>query len=179
MKIARVGVWIACLLILTGCQNDSDYLIGDYHVITTVKLSSCPEKIFALPDDVMLPTSLLPGQSGILHWKLQRVGITGTGANKITIEITNAIYPDRGLSLSGILDDGFIQVETQQNIRETPCEVYRFVLLYGMIENTTLVGEIRTFLSSSGSSDRCPIVIPPSSPCEVSEEFTGTNAQFF
>jgi hypothetical protein len=89
------------------------------------------------------------------------------------------MYPDRVLSLSGILDDGFIRVETQQNIRETPCEVYRFVLLYGMIENNAIVGEIRTFLSSISSSDHCPTIIPPSSPCEVSEEFTGTNERFF
>jgi hypothetical protein len=169
-----IPLYTICILILTGCQDDSDYIIGNYDVITTVKLSSCPEEIFEFPDKVFLPTNLLPGQTSIYYWKLRRIGITGSGADKITVDINAPNHPDYTLQLSGVLDDGLVRIEMQQNVIEEHCEVYRFVLLYGIIENNTLVGEIRTILSHIRGSDRCPMSIPPFSPCEVYEMFVGT-----
>ncbi len=174
MKISLIVIYSICILNLTGCQDDSDYIIGNYDVIITVKLSSCPEKIFEFPDDVILPTSSIPGQIGISHWKLQRIGITGTGAEKIVIDIRDLNRPDHILSLSGNLNGEIVRVETQRNVLEEHCEIYRFVLLYGFLENNTFVGEIRTVLSNIRRSDHCPTFIPPFSPCEVYEEFVGT-----
>ena len=169
-----ITLYIICILILTGCQDDSDYIIGNYDVITTVKLSSCPEEIFEFPDKVILPTSLLPGQTSIYHWRLRRFGITGNGADKIVVDIKDPNRPDYTLQLSGVLHDGLVRVEMQRNVIEDHCEVYRFILLYGIIENDTLVGEIRTILSHIQGSDRCPTSIPPFSPCEIYGVFVGT-----
>jgi hypothetical protein len=174
MKIVCINLWVLVLLTLAGCQNDSDYTVGNYDVTTTIKLSSCPAKIFEFPDQVALPTNLFPGEISRSHWKIQRVGITGTGAQHILIETDNIEHPDDVLTLSGTLDDGFVRVAMQKNLIEDHCETYRFILLYGVIDHEQFTGEIWTFLATLKRSDQCPTVIPLASPCEVYEEFVGT-----
>jgi len=173
MKFSRISIYIVYILTLAGCQSDSDYIIGNYDVITTVKLSSCPEKIFEFSDAIVLPTSSIPGQTGTYHWKIKRTGITGSGADKIVVKISDLNHPDHIISLSGTFNDRLVRIEMQQNIIEEHCEIYRFILLYGLIESNEIVGEIRTVLSNIRNSDHCPTFIPPFSPCEIYEEFVG------
>jgi hypothetical protein len=173
MKIMLVGVCLAYLLLLPGCQNDSDYLVGSYDVLLTVTSSTCAAENFALPAETLLPTGGLPGQPRRLRWDFRRIAVTGAGADKIVLAIQPPTSPAQVLALSGTLDHGVLRVDGQQNIRVPPCETDRFILLTGMLDNQAIAGEIHIVLSNPADSERCPAVTLPRSPCEVVEAFSG------
>jgi hypothetical protein len=170
------SIYLALLLYTltsTGCQSDSDYLIGKYVVITTVKLSSCPEEIFTFSDGMILPTGLLPGQTGVSRWKLQRVGVTGDGMDKMLLEVQPLESSAQSLEFSGLFDHGLVRVETQSPLQAGSCELHRFVIIYGMIEQGDFSGEIRTVFSNLRPTGACADLIPSFPSCEVHEEFAG------
>lgn len=170
------SVYLTVLLYIltsTGCQSDSDYLIGEYDVITTVKLSSCPEEIFTFSDEMILPTGPLPGESSISRWKLQRVGVTGDGMDKMLLEVQPLESSSQTLELSGVFAHGLIRVETHSPLQSGSCELHRFVMIYGMIEQGDVSGEIRTVFSNLRPTKVCAELIPPFPSCEVYEEFVG------
>ncbi len=164
---------VICTAAITGCQDDSDYTIGSYDVITTVKSSSCPENTSEFPDDLILPTGFFAGQIRTTRWILRRVGITGNGTHQIHLILRSDDASDKELVLSGSMENKFIRIEEQQNILAPPLELYRFILIYGLIDNDNFIGEIRTLLSDARNSTLASPFIPPSSPCEIHEEFTG------
>jgi hypothetical protein len=164
---------LLCFLTLTGCQSDSDYLIGKYDVITTVKLSSCPAEFFTFSDEMILPTGQLPGETGISRWRLQRVGITGTGKEKILLKVQPLESFSQSLELSGVFDHGLVRVETQAPLQAGSCELHRFVMVYGIVEQEDFIGEIRTVFSHPRQLNACAEMLPSVLSCEVHEEFVG------
>ncbi len=162
---------IVCIAAIISCQSDSDYLVGSYDVITIVKSSSCPVKYISESlDNAALPSGFLAGQTRTMHWSLRRVGITGTGAHKVSIVLHPADLPDITLVLTGSMENEIIRIGHQQNISE---EIYRFILLYGLIDGDHFIGEIRTFLSNVRNSPPFFESLPPNAPCETHEEFAG------
>jgi hypothetical protein len=179
MNTLRISFGLICLFIFTGCHTDSDYLIGDYSVTTNIKLSSCPEKNFVLPTDAILPTALIPEQTGTFRWIIRRIGITSTGADQVTLELSQPTHPDDTLLLTGSVAKGVLRVEGQSNFFSGSCEVYRYVFLSALLEQDTITGNIRTRLASIQNTADCPVIIPPEDPCEVQEEFTGIPSKSF
>ena len=50
---------------------------------------------------------------------------------------------------------------------------YRFILIYGYLDQDRIVGQIHTFLSGPQTASFLPIVIPSEAPCQISETFIG------
>jgi hypothetical protein len=161
---------LVCTTVMISCQSDSDYLIGSYDVTTTVLSSDCPENMPLPLDNMILPSGFLSGQSLATRWNIHRVGITGTGTDKIHLILMSTGSGDTELMLSGSLEDGTVCIENQQNISR---EVYRFILLYGFIDGEHITGEIRTLLSHPSDSFSAISSMPPSILCEIHEAFSG------
>ena len=165
---------IVFLSLVSGCPSASDYVVGDYDVQTRVKTSNCPQDISAYPENIILPTGFVPQQINTASWKLQRIGITGTGTQQVDLSIKASDSSEKVLNMSGTMDDnGFIRIELQLDIVETSYTLYRSILLRGGIEDDHFSGEIRTILSNATDIPTRPPFIPASSPCEVHEEFIG------
>ena len=166
-------VFVIWLCSLTGCQSDSDYTLGTYGVVTTVNTSTCSENLSGYFQDLILPTGFSTGQTQEHQWVIRRVGITGSGTDKIDMVITSSESPAPALVLSGSLENGFVRAEVQRNIVENEQEFYRFILIYGLIDDENFTGEIRTLLSDTRDASSTASLIPPFSPCEIYEEFVG------
>lgn len=151
---------------MSGCQNDSDFVVGRYEVVTTVRESNCPESLSPSLEAAILPTGLLAGETHTLFWTIRRVGITGNGDNQVSLELHAAGVPERVLLLSGEMSDDIMRVEQQQELSP---EIYRFILLHASFDGEQIRGDIRTLLSQSGDSSDIPV----HAPCETHEQFIG------
>lgn len=173
MKRVIFTALLVYMAALTSCQSDSDYLVGSYEVITTVKSSSCPANPSWFPENAVLPTGFLSEQTRHMHWTVSRIGITGTGTNKLNLVLSAVDTPDIVIVLSGSMENGIVRIENHDDISE---EWYRFILLYGLIDGDHFIGEIRTLLSNIRNSSSFPS-IAPNAPCEIHEEFVGKQCQ--
>lgn len=173
MKRIFLGIFVSWALAVGGCQQDSDYTLGVYDVMTTVQTSTCPSYVSSVIAACTVPTSMVLGQTTPQQWKLQRTAITATGAEKIHLTITSVAHQDSRLVLSGTVEHNSLCVEEQQKI-QTPQETfYRFILMYGYLDQDRIVGYIHTFLSGPQTPSFLPVVVPSEAPCQISETFTG------
>lgn len=167
------GIFVICILLAEGCQQDSDYILGVYDVMTTVQTSTCPTYVASAIAACTVPTSIVLGQTTAQQWKLQRTAITNTGAEKVHLTITAVADPGARLVLSGDVDNSSLSVEERHDI-QTPQETfYRFILIYGYLDQDRIVGHIHTFFSGPHTSSFLPVAIPSEAPCQISETFTG------
>ncbi len=174
MRKGYMLITIVAVTILTGCHRNSDYVVGQYQVRTTVTTSTCPAELSSIVDDMLLPTGISVGQTAMSSWKIERIGITGTGAHHINLILYPSDSSKSVSHLSGTLEQGFVRIDLQQDIHKPSYHLYRAILLRGSIEEEAFIGEIRILLSNTDESPSLPPHIPASSPCEVREEFSGT-----
>lgn len=103
-------------------------------------------------------------------WHIQRVGITGSGAEKIQFELLldgNA----SSLIFTGSLEHPWVHVETSTLFTSDACNVQRLILLTGQFKETVLYGTVTTVLSSARQSDACVHQFPSMLTCKVEETF--------
>lgn len=158
-----------CTLFLCGCQDDSDYLIGKYTVTITTELSSCGAEIFAFSSPDHLPTSSVTGHQGHEIWRIARVGITGTGAEKIQLDILSEDAATALMTLMGTLEHSWLHSETVKPFTSEACAIQRVIALSGQFKDSQLTGSIRTTLASGRQSATCALPFPFM--CEVTETF--------
>ncbi|GAK56468.1 hypothetical protein U27_03430 [Candidatus Vecturithrix granuli] len=173
MKQIFLNIFLICALAAGGCQQDSDYTLGVYDVMTTVQASTCPLYVSSVIAACIVPTSMILGQTTAQQWKLQRIAITDTGTEKVHLTITSVTDQNARLVLSGNVDHSSLCIEEQQNIQPPQETFYRFILIYGYLDQDRIVGQIHTFLSGPQTPSFLPIVIPSEAPCQISETFTG------
>lgn len=173
MERIFLSISLIAALFAGGCQQDSDYILGVYDVITTVQTSTCPSYISSALTACAVPTSIVPGQTSIQQWKLQRTAITDTGAEKVYLTITSAVDQDACLVLAGSVDHNSLCIEAQQDLQTPHATFYRFILIYGYLDQEQIVGYIHTFLSGPQRTSFLPVVIPSEAPCQISETFSG------
>lgn len=167
------SIFVISVLAAGGCQQDSDYTLGVYDVMTTVQTSTCPAYVSSAIAACTVPTSMILGQTTAHRWKIQRTAITDTGAEKIYLTITSVVDQNARLVLSGNVDHSSLCVEKQQDV-QTPQETfYRFILIYGYLDQKRIFGHIHSFLSGPQTPSFLPVVIPSEAPCQISETFTG------
>lgn len=173
MKRIFFGIFVICALVTGGCRQDSDYILGVYDVMATVQTSTCPSYVSSALAACTVPTSMVLGQTTVQQWKLQRTAITETGVDKVYVTITSAADQGSRLVLSGSVNHSSLCIEEQIDI-QTPQETfYRFILIYGYLDQDRIVGQIHTFLSGPQTASFLPIVIPSEAPCQISETFIG------
>jgi hypothetical protein len=173
MKNDHILLCIFCSLFLFGCQDDSNYLVGKYHVTITTELSSCGAEFFTLSEPFLLPTSHLAGHRSSMEWRIQRVGITGSGSEKIQLELVSGRDASVSLILTGTLGYPWWHVETSRPFTSDFCDVQRVILIAGQFKETGLYGTITTILSSIEQPEACLHRFPPGYTCKFDETFVG------
>jgi len=174
MKRFLLLLCFVSFLRLVGCKNDSDFLMGTYNVTTRVKLSSCPEDFFVFFDDIGLPTGFVHGQESVSFWSFERVGVTATGGDRLHIKLFSLHARNYVFTLSGVLDDGILQLTSEQDFTLASCDLHRHVYGIGGMGDTGVFGDIHTIITYQDPLHPCPSLELPAFSCEVSEEFSGT-----
>ena len=164
-----------CILFLFGCQDDSDYLVGTYTVTVTTELSSCGAEIFDFSTPYYLPTHYLTGHQRDMIWRISRIGITETGAEKIHLDILSDANDAVLLTLNGTLDYPWLHIETSKPFTSDSCDIQRVIILSGQLGNAQLTGSIRTVLTSVRQSPACTRDLSRSLMCDVTETFIALN----
>jgi hypothetical protein len=181
MKHSHIVLCMFCSLFLFGCQDDSNYLVGKYHVTITTELSSCGAEFFTLSEPFLLPTSHVAEHRSAMEWRIQRVGITGSGSEKIQLELVPDRNASSSLILTGTLEYPWWHVEASRPFTSDFCDVQRVILIVGHFEETGLYGTNTTTLSSIEQSEACLHQFPPKYTCKFDETFVavpiGTEAQ--
>ena len=161
-----------CTLFFFGCQDDSDYLVGNYDVAITTELSSCGDDFFTFSSPYYLPANHVPGQQSHMTWRIYRVGITGTGAEKIRIDILSKAIDSEPLILTGTMLSSWLHVETSNPFSSDSCDVQRVITLSGQLERSRFSGTVRTTLAAPVRQPAaCERPIPIGSICDVTETF--------
>ncbi len=168
-------VCIFCTLFFFGCQDDSDYLVGKYDVAITTELSSCGDDFFTFSTPYYLPTNHVAGQQSHMTWRISRIGITGTGAEKIQINILSEETDSKPLTLTGTMLSPWLHVETSDPFSSDSCDIQRVITLSGQLEDSRFSGTIRTTLAAPvRQAASCAQPVPIGCICEVTETFAAS-----
>lgn len=160
---------VFCTVFLCGCQDDSDYVVGKYAVTITTELSSCDENFFVVPNPAHLPTSTVVGHQSQAVWRMTRMGITGTGAEKIHLDILSEETNDVALRLTGTREQAWLHSETLNPFTVEGCNLQRLIILSGQYGADNVTGVIRTTLVFDQPSGAC--AFPAPFQCDVTESF--------
>lgn len=171
--IRRFLLLLILIFIVSGCQSDSDYLLGTYSVLTTVQTSTCEENYSSLLTASILPTGFVPDHTALRQWKMTRVAITDAGAEKIHLLMSATGVSHARLLLSGTLDQAFLRIMEHKDIQTQDTIVYRTILLSGHVEQDRIFGQIDTFLSGSPENIDLAYLPAPETPCQITERFVG------
>lgn len=177
MKYASFGLClIVCTLLFAGCQDDSDYVLGEYAVTLTTTSSTCDALVLRAIPTANLPASGVPGRQTAMRWRLSRVGIRGDGADKVLLDILSPQDGSSLLNLTGSLQHAWLHLETSQPVSAETCEMQRLVVLSGQVLADGLTGSIRTTLMSAHQPPTCVLYAISPHRCDVTETFVAVES---
>jgi hypothetical protein len=173
----RLLVLFSVLSVLcVGCQDDSDYRVGTYHVTITKKLSSCPDEIFAFFEDPILSATALEQHPRPMVWQIDRIGITGSGADTIVITMELQEPFTEEWLFTGALERDVVHVENRTFSRDDSCGVAQTMNVYGILERSHISGEVHSIFSLPPGQAECAEYFQPFQLCEITQTFFGVVA---